>query len=138
MRKLAKAVALAGAIGVGLVLSGGAQAAPASAAIGEVAHTLSPIDQVAVYVYGGRKHCWYRSGWHGAGWYWCGYAWRRGAGWGGPAGWNGWAAPGVVVVAPRPVVVAPRPVVVAPAGRYYWGGRHYAHRAWRHGRWVYY
>jgi hypothetical protein len=45
------------------------------------------------------------------------------------AGWNGWAAPGVVVVAP--------PVVVVP-GRYYYNGRHYAHRRWRAGRWYYY
>jgi len=61
------------------------------------------------YVYGGRGHCWYPTGWHGTGWYWCGYRWRRGYGWGGPAGWNGWAAP--VVVAPAaPVVVVPRPV----------------------------
>jgi hypothetical protein len=50
----------------------------------------------AQYVWGGRRYCWYQGGWSGPGWYWCGYAWRRGFGWGGPVGWNGWAyrAPG--------------------------------------------
>jgi hypothetical protein len=42
------------------------------------------------YIYGGRRHCWYEGGWHGPGWYWCGYAWRRGFGWGGERGWQGW------------------------------------------------
>jgi hypothetical protein len=42
------------------------------------------------YVFEGRRHCWYPDGWHGPGWYWCGYAWRRGFGWGGPVGFNGW------------------------------------------------
>jgi hypothetical protein len=46
----------------------------------------------AQYGYGwhGRNYCWYPNGWHGAGYYYCGYAWRRGFGWGGPIGWNGW------------------------------------------------
>ncbi len=57
----------------------------------------------AQYVYGGRNYCWYPGGWHGPGWYWCGYRWRRGYGWGGPAGWQGWT------YGPRaPVVVGPR------------------------------
>jgi hypothetical protein len=43
--------------------------------------------------WGGRHYCWYRGGWHGAGWYWCGYAARRGYGWGGARGWNGWRDP---------------------------------------------
>lgn len=42
------------------------------------------------YVYGGRRHCWYPNGWHGPGWYWCGYHMRRGLGWGGGEGWQGW------------------------------------------------
>jgi hypothetical protein len=129
MRKFAKAVALAGAFGAGLVLSGAAQAAPAGAAAGDAAQTLNVVDQVQ-YIYGGHNHCWYNSGWHGPGWYWCGYRWRRGYGWGGPRGWNGWVYSGW---GPAPGVV-----VVRPAGRYYWGGRYYAHRAWRHGRWYYY
>ena len=46
--------------------------------------------QNAQFIYEGRQHCWYDRGWHGPGWYWCGYAFRRGLGWGGEAGWNGW------------------------------------------------
>jgi|SRR3954452_1613178 hypothetical protein len=130
MRKLAMAVALAGAIGAGLALSGNAQAAPvANAAIDNAAATLNVVEK-SQYVYGGRSHCWYGNGWHGPGWYRCGYAWRRGYGWGGPVGWNGWAAPGVVVAAPGVAVVAPGP--------YYWGGRYYHHRRWYGGRWSYY
>jgi hypothetical protein len=72
--------------------------------------------QDAQYVYGGRNHCWYPTGWHGAGWYWCGYRWRRGLGWGGPAGYQGWSyAPPAVVVAPRrPPPPPPRRVIVVP------------------------
>jgi hypothetical protein len=44
----------------------------------------------AQFLFEGRQHCWYARGWHGPGWYWCGYAYRRGLGWGGEAGWNGW------------------------------------------------
>ena len=127
MRKLMTAMAVAGAIGAGL--SGAAQAAPASGAIGDAAATLSIVDQ-AQYIYGGHRHCWYPNGWHGAGWYRCGYANRVGYGWGGVGGWNGWAAPGVVVAAPAPVVVVPAP--------YFWNGRRYHHRRWYHGHWVYY
>ena len=128
MRNL-KVAALAGAaVSLVTLLSGAAQATPASGALANAASTLSIIEQ-AQYVYGGRRHCWYGNGWHGAGWYRCGYANRRGYGWGGVAGWNGWAAPGVVVVAP--------PVAVVP-GRYYYGGRHYSNRRWRSGRWYYY
>ncbi len=67
------------------------------------------------YVYGGRNHCWYPNGWHGPGWYWCGYRWRRGLGWGGPAGWQGWAyGPPAVVVAPRRPPPPHRRVIVVP------------------------
>ena len=128
MRNLKVAVAIAGAIGIGTLVSGAAQAAPISGALTDAAGMLNIVEQ-AQYVYGGRRHCWYRSGWQGPGWYRCGYQWRRGYGWGGASGWNGWAAPGVVVVAP--------PVAVVP-GRYYYGGRHYSHRRWRSGRWYYY
>lgn len=126
MRKIAWAIALAGVLCAGLVLSGSAQAAPMSG-IGNATATLDVVEKTQ-YVYGGYRHCWYRSGWHGAGWYRCGYAWRRGLGWGGVAGWNGWAAPGVAVVAPG---------VVVTTGPYFWNGRHWRHRAWRGGRWVY-
>ena len=42
------------------------------------------------FLFGGRNYCWYDDGWRGPGWYWCGYAFRRGFGWGGGVGWNGW------------------------------------------------
>ncbi|HET7802973.1 MAG TPA: hypothetical protein VFL53_01935 [Pseudolabrys sp.] len=51
------------------------------------------VDTVAVrvYVYEGRRYCFYFDGWHGPGWYRCGFAWRRGFGWGGVYGWNDWS-----------------------------------------------
>jgi hypothetical protein len=129
MRKIALALALAGGALFGLT-AGSAQAAPLSAApgaIGAAAESMSLIDTVQ-YVYMGRRHCWYPSGWKGPGWYVCGNRWRRGYGWGGPAGWQGWAAPGVVV--------APAPRVVV-RGPYYWSGRYWHNRRWHRGRWVY-
>jgi len=42
------------------------------------------------FLFGGRNFCWYDSGWQGPGFYWCGYANRRGLGWGGGDGFNGW------------------------------------------------
>src|SRR4051812_38303735 len=48
------------------------------------------IERVAVYVVEGSRYCFYFDGWHGAGWYRCGYAFRRGHGWGGVYGWQGW------------------------------------------------
>jgi hypothetical protein len=48
------------------------------------------LEDVQLYVFGGRNFCWYDAGWEGPGYYWCGYSWRRGIGWGGGFGWNGW------------------------------------------------
>jgi hypothetical protein len=48
------------------------------------------VEQAAVYVFEGRRYCFYYDGWHGPGWYRCGFAWRRGYGWGGVYGWNSW------------------------------------------------
>jgi hypothetical protein len=48
------------------------------------------LENVSLYISGGRNYCWYYSGWDGPGYYWCGYAWRSGFGWGGGLGWNGW------------------------------------------------
>jgi hypothetical protein len=62
---------------------GGLRAAIADAGLVEQA-------QVRVYVYGGRRYCFYFNGWRGPGWYRCGFAWRRGLGWGGVYGWNQW------------------------------------------------
>jgi hypothetical protein len=51
---------------------------------------VAPSLQEAQYLWAGRNYCWYPGGWRGPGYYWCGYSWRRGYGWGGPVGWNGW------------------------------------------------
>ena len=66
-----------------------AMTAGAAAGLGIAADAIDATETVQ-YIYGGQRHCWYPSGWHGPGWYWCGYRWRRGYGWGGPAGWQGW------------------------------------------------
>lgn len=112
MQKFLVAVGLAGAVAAaGTLLPSRADAmtfGPATGIQQDVGH-LSMVDKVVEYIYGGHKHCWYADGWHGPGWYWCGYRLRRGLGWGGPAGWRGWAAP-VVVVKP-PVVVEKRRVI---------------------------
>lgn len=50
--------------------------------------------QQAQFLFSGRNYCWYDNGWRGSGYYWCGYAFRRGYGWGGPVGWNGWGRGG--------------------------------------------
>jgi hypothetical protein len=42
------------------------------------------------FVFKGHKHCWYDAAWNGAGWYWCGFAEKKGQGWGGPEGFQGW------------------------------------------------
>jgi hypothetical protein len=46
----------------------------------------------------GLRYCWHPYGWNGPGWYVCGQALKRGAGYGGPARWNNWVAPGQVVI----------------------------------------
>ena len=66
-----------------------AQAAPAYLTSGIYTGEVT-LEQVQFYVWGGRHYCWYYEGWHGPGWYWCGYHHRRGLGWGGPEGWQGW------------------------------------------------
>src|SRR5512143_3407996 len=76
MRKLSITLAAAGVAAPNGILAG--------------IDSLNPLQNVQVYVWGGRRYCWYDDGWQGPGWYWCGYAWRRGYGWGGAYGWHGW------------------------------------------------
>lgn len=47
-------------------------------------------EKAQVFIWGGRRHCFYDDAWNGPGWYWCNYAWRRGYGWGGGPGWHRW------------------------------------------------
>lgn len=70
----------------------------------------------AQWAWGGRRYCFYEYGWRGPGYYWCGYNARRGFGWGGPLGWNGWGR-----------------TYVRPGYREGWhGGREWGeHRGWR-------
>src|SRR5262245_43712679 len=59
-------------------------------ALKDAAGATDIVDNVAVYVVEGRRYCFYFDGWRGAGWYRCGFAHRRGLGWGGVYGWQGW------------------------------------------------
>jgi hypothetical protein len=52
--------------------------------------SLDIVEKAQVFVWHGRRYCWYDDGWQGPGFYWCGYAKRHGLGWGGGAGWHGW------------------------------------------------
>jgi hypothetical protein len=52
--------------------------------------SLAIIENAQVFVWQGRRYCWYDDGWRGPGFYWCGYARRHGLGWGGGSGWHGW------------------------------------------------
>jgi len=80
---------------IGLAATGGAAgAAPTDTGAHLISGVYSSADPVrleqAQWAWQGRQYCWYPGGWRGPGYYWCGYAYRRGFGWGGPAGWNGW------------------------------------------------
>jgi hypothetical protein len=111
MRTILLAASAAAVLLAAPLLPGRAEAAPlGTAGIDLAIQDLNLVDNVQ-YVYRGRRHCWYATGWHGAGWYRCGYRWRRGLGWGGPAGWMGWVAPGPAVIV-RPRVRHRRPAVV--------------------------
>jgi len=91
MRKFIFAAAAVTVVAVGgTTISGIAQAAPVGSNGIRTALDKLNIVENAQFIFEGRPHCWYDRGWHGPGWYWCGYAWRRGLGWGGVEGWNGW------------------------------------------------
>jgi hypothetical protein len=95
MRNLFLATAAATSLLGASIAAGGAQAAPPSQPAPQLifgvdrAGDMPTLDKVQ-FLFGGRNFCWYDNGWQGPGFYWCGYAERRGLGWGGGAGWNGW------------------------------------------------
>src|SRR5450830_968579 len=64
---------------------------PAPGGLRVAVDTMALTETVQLYVFGGRRYCWYDDGWQGPGWYWCGYRWNRGYGWGGGYGWHGWS-----------------------------------------------
>jgi hypothetical protein len=93
MRKFITGLATLAALAAGLPMIGSrAEAAviPAPNGLRVAIDTMALTETVQLYVFGGRRYCWYFDGWHGPGWYWCGYRWRRGYGWGGGYGWHGW------------------------------------------------
>jgi hypothetical protein len=76
-----------------VLLFGSAHAAPTGLADGARAGLDRLNILETVHMRRGQNYCWYEDGWNGSGWYVCGYAGRKGYGWGGPYGWNGWASP---------------------------------------------
>ncbi len=70
-----------------------AQAIPGASVISNGLRSGSEISTMVEhvqYVRNGMRHCWYQNGWNGSGWYRCSFGARRGQGWGGRDGWNGW------------------------------------------------
>jgi hypothetical protein len=67
-----------------------ADAQPAQLTSGVYVAGDAPTLQPTQFFFGGENYCWYGGGWQGPGYYYCGYEWRRGLGWGGRDGWNGW------------------------------------------------
>ena len=93
MRRFITGLATLTALAVGLPMVGSraeAAAIPATGGLRAAIDTFALTETVQLFVWGGRRYCWYDDGWQGPGWYWCGYAWRRGYGWGGGYGWHGW------------------------------------------------
>lgn len=74
------------------VLAGRLQAATVGPSEGlrAASGSLDIVGKAQVFVWRGRRYCWYDNGWQGPGFYRCGYARRQGLGWGGGAGWHGW------------------------------------------------
>lgn len=95
MTLLRKSLACVLAAGAFTAAAGAASAAPeptSARLIPGVYVAGDPVSLIkAQWMWRGRRYCWYANGWRGPGYYWCGYAFRRGFGWGGPAGWHGWA-----------------------------------------------
>jgi hypothetical protein len=91
MRSLILGVATTAALLSTSVAVGAASAEPSSQLIFGVDRASdAPSLERVQFIFGGHNYCWYDSGWQGAGFYWCGYASRRGLGWGGGDGFNGW------------------------------------------------
>ena len=81
---------LAAVATLGLTATGAYTMPMSSGAVKPALDATNLVEQSAVFIVEGRRYCFYFDGWHGAGWYRCGFAWRRGLGWGGVYGWQGW------------------------------------------------
>jgi hypothetical protein len=93
MRQFIRGFATAAALAAGVAMIGtGTEAAafPALGGLRVAIDTMALTENVQLYVYEGRRYCWYDDGWRGPGWYWCGYRSRSGYGWGGGYGWQDW------------------------------------------------
>jgi hypothetical protein len=79
-------------LAAGALFGASAQAAPVSGARNtkQLIDPQAVVEKAQVFVWSGRRYCFYWDAWNGPGWYYCGYAWRRGYGWGGGPGWHGW------------------------------------------------
>lgn len=97
MRKEASRLAAALAVVGGLLTIGAVGTAEAAPLTGDIKLPTATdmLVQKTQFYWQDREYCWYPGGWRGPGWYWCGHNYRRGYGWGGPHGWNGWARPGL-------------------------------------------
>jgi hypothetical protein len=94
MRKFITRLAMLSALAAGLTMIGSraeAAAIPAPGGLRAAIDTIALTETAQLYVFEGRRYCWYDDGWQGEGWYWCGYRWNRGYGWGGGYGWHGWS-----------------------------------------------
>lgn len=92
MRNLCLAAAAASLMLTAAIPLNAAQAAPEGRLIiGSDRVGDRPALEPVQYIYGGQNYCWYDGGWRGAGWYRCGFRSRRGYGWGGVYGWQGWS-----------------------------------------------
>ena len=92
MRRIGLTLAAAVALIACGTLADRPQAAPVGPPEGLSAalDSLDIVEKAQVFVWHGRRYCWYDDGWQGPGFYRCGYARRHGLGWGGGAGWHGW------------------------------------------------
>ena len=73
MRKFVTGLATLSALAVGLTMIGSraeAAAIPAPGGLRAAIDTIALTETVQIYVFGGRRYCWYDDGWQGEGWYW--------------------------------------------------------------------
>ena len=116
MRQFIRGFATVAALAAGVAMIGtGTEAAaiPALGGLRMAIDTMALTENVQLYVYEGRRYCWYDDGWRGPGWYWCGYQSRRGYGWGG--GYAGTAGAAVMPGVEQLFVAAMPGVVMAVA-----------------------
>jgi hypothetical protein len=93
MTKILRSVGISAALAVASFMSAEAGAMPVGGSGKAALEQIGVVTQ-AQYTWGGSDYCWYDDGWNGPGYYICGQYTVRGVGWGGAAGWHGWARGG--------------------------------------------